>query len=265
MSIIQYILDDPVILPSGAFMLASHLFLFVVFKYLCPEGPWKQMPSFTAHQAVAFVAMIYQTYLGFLHFHDYRDIFGENAGGIYISQFCVGSMLVWDIPVGLVSDGMGDMIMHVHHIGFFLMASVTMGYFSNGEHLGSAYAPFFFGIIELSSIPLQIVDLFHPKQKPWHAYMNQYPTLQSLNEICRVLFALLFVLTRMLAFPYFTVTSCITDFWKASQDRPEFSVPCKCVAVANTLFMLLQLYWGMLLIKQITKALGGGKKDKKED
>jgi hypothetical protein len=67
-------------------------------------------------------------------------------------------MLMWDIPVGFLSDGMGDPIMHVHHIGFFIVATIALGMYSNGIPIGSAYAPFFFGVIELSSIPLTIVD-----------------------------------------------------------------------------------------------------------
>ena len=67
-------------------------------------------------------------------------------------------MLLWDIPVGIMSDGMGDPIMHLHHIGFFVVATIALGVFSHGVPVGSAYAPFFFGVIELSSIPLVIVD-----------------------------------------------------------------------------------------------------------
>lgn len=95
--------------------------------------------------------------------------------------------------------------------------------------------------------------------------MNQYPTLQSLNEMCRILFALLFVIMRMLAFPYITATSCIPDFWQASRERPEVAAPCLGVVVANVLFTVLQLYWGVLLLKQIKKAILGGKKEKKKD
>ena len=67
-------------------------------------------------------------------------------------------MLLWDIPVGIMSDGMGDPIMHLHHVGFFVVATIALGVFSHGVPVGSAYAPFFFGVIELSSIPLVIVD-----------------------------------------------------------------------------------------------------------
>lgn len=66
--------------------------------------------------------------------------------------------MLWDIPVGLLSDGMGDPIMHCHHIGFFFVATIALGFYSEGVPLGSAYAPFFFGVIELSSVPLAIVD-----------------------------------------------------------------------------------------------------------
>ena len=67
-------------------------------------------------------------------------------------------MLLWDLPVGLVSDGLGDPVMHLHHIGAFIVAGISFGLFSNGVPIGSSYAPVFIGVIELSSIPLAIVD-----------------------------------------------------------------------------------------------------------
>jgi hypothetical protein len=67
-------------------------------------------------------------------------------------------MMIWDIPVGVVSDGMGDLIMHVHHVGTFIVSAIAFGLFSDGTPIGSAYIPFFLGIVELSSIPLAVVD-----------------------------------------------------------------------------------------------------------
>ena len=67
-------------------------------------------------------------------------------------------MMIWDIPVGVISDGMGDPIMHVHHLGTFIVSAIALGLFSDGTPIGSAYVPFFLGIVELSSIPLAIVD-----------------------------------------------------------------------------------------------------------
>lgn len=138
LSIINYILTDPVIVPYGAVILAVHVLLCLIFRYLCPDGPWKKLPSFTAHQVIAFVFMIYQTYLGLKYYH-IHGIFNINEGGLYMAEFSMASMLMWDIPVGLVSDGMGDPIMHLHHIGFFLVASICLGLFSDGVPIGSAY------------------------------------------------------------------------------------------------------------------------------
>lgn len=157
MGIIGDVLDDPVIIPAGATVLGIHILLFLLFKYVLPDGPWKKLPSFTAHQVVAFGMMVFHTFLGFKHFGD-TGLLNINEGGMFLARIAMGSMMLWDIPVGFVSDGMGDPIMHLHHIGFFVVSAITLGYLSDGIPLGSAYSPFFFGVVEVSSIPLAIVD-----------------------------------------------------------------------------------------------------------
>ncbi|KAI2492411.1 TLC domain-containing protein [Fragilaria crotonensis] len=260
--IIKSILNDPVIIPLGSSILAIHIVLFFLFKYVCPDGPWKVLPSFTAHQVIALVLMIYQTYLGFMYHRD-GGMMNVNQPGVFMARFSVASMMIWDIPVGVVSDGMGDLIMHVHHVGTFIVSAIALGLFSNGTPIGSAYVPFFLGIVELSSIPLAIVDVFHPKQKAWHAYLATSKSLQTINEISRVLFALLYVATRVLYFPYVMFTGVLPDCLSAANDHPEFVSPLYTVMLLGILFTMLQWYWGKLVIQQIIKALGGDAKTKK--
>lgn len=158
MSVIESILNDPVILPAGGTLLGIHIILCVLFKYVLPDGPWKKMPSFTAHQVIALTMMIIQTILGFKYFTE-PSLTTLNEDGLFLSRLAMGLMMLWDLPVGFVSDGMGDPIMIVHHICFFVVSAITLGYFSpDGSYIGSAYSPFFFGFVELSSIPLAIVD-----------------------------------------------------------------------------------------------------------
>jgi hypothetical protein len=190
-------------------------------------------------------------------------------------------MMLWDIPVGLLSDGMGDPIMHCHHIGFFIVATIALGFYSGGVSLGSAYAPFFFGVIELSSIPLTIVDgksylsleypmqthfltsvpsslkVFHPKQKAWHTYLSTSKTLEAINELSRVLFAVFYMITRMIYFPYVVATGVVPDSLATIKEHPEFAGPLWAIVVLAVLFTFLQLYWGTLIIRQIVKALSG--------
>ena len=183
--------------------------------------------------------------------------------GIYFGQLVIGGMLFWDIPTGFLSDGMGDPIMHVHHIGMFLVAGITVGVFTS-QPIGSCYAPFFFGVIEVSSIPLAIVDIFHPKRKAWYDYHVSIRTLVTINDISRGLFAVLFILIRAMYFPYVVLTQVLPDFWKqANKTTKENSTMTAgdtsalwAIMILSLLFSALQLYWGTMVVQQIVKALG---------
>merc|ERR1712086_315851 len=117
--------------------------------------------------------------------------------------------------------------------------------------VGTHVAPIFLGAIELSSIPLQIVDLFHPKKSPhWYKFVNDKSSTgsfselcSSLNEISRILFAILFLLVRGLYFPYMIATIATPDFYA------EGSLPSMILLVLCILFTLLQIYWAVLVLQ----------------
>ena len=158
--LLETIWKDPIIVPNGIKLLVAHFLLYGIFHFLLPQdGPWKRMPSFTAHQVIVVGLMLYQTILGFMYYKK-GSVFDINDGGIYMAQFCMSSMMLYDIPITtfFMKEASVDLLMHLHHVGFFFIAAIVMGIYSNGVHIGSDYAPFFFGIIELSSIPLAIVD-----------------------------------------------------------------------------------------------------------
>jgi hypothetical protein len=107
------------------------------------------------------------------------------------------------------------------------------------------------------------IQVFHPKQKAWHAYLATSKSLQSINEVSRVLFALLYVVTRVLYFPYVIFTGVLPDSLSAANDHPEFVSQLYAVMLLGILFTMLQWYWGKLVIQQILKALSGDAKTKK--
>jgi len=285
----------PLLLPYGFMCLRAHLGLYILFRYLLPvprtstsptttttttpvAPPWKQSPSLTAHRMVAFCAMIHWTYLGFRHIRsfDYNSDSTSNAtifipAGFDLAQVVMGALVCWDIPSSVVGgSGPTDLMMHLHHGGMLLVVScVLLG------KVGTHVAPIFLGVIEVSSIPLQLVDLFHPTKSPhWHKYINDndndndndttlstssspasaaatrfFPKVcATVNEISRILFALLFLVVRGLYFPYIVVTIAIPDFYA------EGSLSSTVLLIMSILFSLLQLYWATLVVGQIRKA-----------
>lgn len=278
------------LLPYGLTCLACHTLLWATFRYVLPSsGPWKASPNFTAHQVVALFLMIQWTYYGFFgkeeegevsNEHDLPIVLRPSPFGMKMAQRSMAALWIWDIPVSMLSSDMHsamDALMHAHHMGMLLVTCVVMGWLTFGtpseaypHPVGASLAPLFFGQIELSSIPLQIVDLFHPKKSSaWHQYLTDRPALAAINDACRQLFALLFLAVRGVYFPYLVFTIVIPEFWDAlgwsmMQDQSKYILPIVTILAFSIAFTLLQMYWGVLVLNQVYKALkGGGSKEKK--
>jgi hypothetical protein len=137
-------------------------------------------------------------------------------------------------------------------------------------HLPSAYYLFFFGVVELSSIPLAVVDFFHPqKGLPW--LLDDSSLLRTVNEISRVLFALLFLVVRALCFPYVVGLRLLPDVmetWRKQLILANDVAPLGVIVVSSVGLTLLQLYWATLIVKQLLKLISGrgdeNGKDKKK-
>lgn len=256
-----------------------------------PEGPWSEMPLYTAHQIVATTLMIVLAYFGvagwFFGSETGMDsandrIFGANADHTYDLLLAIGSgaILLWDIPTGFVSPPLRDVVMWLHHIGMFLVASTMAGTYCEGNQtIGYYYVPFFFGVIELSSVPLSIMDAFHPKYRHYYNWLNSMDDsrrkkiLHNCNEFCRVAFAITFLIFRGAYFPYVTFRGVIPDIREAYQSPPDTVPAHQCplwtgqfLIAAVSLFALLQAYWGLLVAKMVVKAIrGSDSSGKKED
>jgi hypothetical protein len=258
----------PLVLKSGIICLGNQFFLHAVFAFVLPDGPWTKLPSFTAQKVISLLLMIYISYEGFrIWFWELpattsteERIINVFDSGVQLGEVVFGFILLWDIPVRLATMSLHDNLMMVHHFGMLYIAGVVMGIFSNNEPRGTYYAPFFLGVIECSSIFLCYVDVFHPKYEHWYDFMKDLQgtvfgnVLSTLNEFCRVSFALSFLAFRFIYFPYVTFTSCLYDFWVVASKTSDVALYGVCML--NFLFSLLQLYWGQLVLKQLLKALG---------
>ena len=240
------------------------------------KGPWSIMPSFTAHQIVVIPVLFYLSIQGLRDFN-IREVIGATATTTtavervtspmhgHFSEFVLGMMFFWDIPTGLCTPALREVPMILHHIGMFMTAAISMGILSNGVPIFAYYAPFYFGIVEISSIPLIIVDIFHPKHKAWNMYLNSNERsgwIMKLNDTARPLFALLFILVRMVAFPYISIMGVLRDALHVTslpleQRNNVPNLPLYIIAFLNVAFSCLQFYWGTLLIRQIIKLLKG--------
>eukprot|EP00931_Biecheleriopsis_adriatica_P091383 TRINITY_DN65267_c0_g1_i1.p1 TRINITY_DN65267_c0_g1~~TRINITY_DN65267_c0_g1_i1.p1 ORF type:complete len:296 (-),score=32.24 TRINITY_DN65267_c0_g1_i1:39-926(-) len=243
----------------GGVCAAAQLIFYAGFAFLLPKGPWRNDPGFLAHQCVTLPLMLVMTLTGMQAWFapgDFSEaleerVFGRNATGEYLAQVAFGSMVMWDIPTGLLTKSLRKADMMAHH---FLMAFLA---FLACTPLFSCYIPFYFGVIELSSVPLAIVDIFHPSQL--QELTHKYRALRAINEVCRPCFALLFLLVRGLYFPYVMANYSLPDIWAMTRESESASQSLKygIVLVSAVALTCLQLYWASLVVKQVSKALKG--------
>lgn len=262
---------NPVVVYSGAGAVGAHVLLWLLFSYGLGEGPWRQQPGFTAHQAICLPLMLYLAYEGVrgwcfpaeelraIGLTPHGRVLTYHPLGHYLAQLVTGELIAWDIPCGLFVKALREPLMLAHHVGMAIVALTVVG--GMCDH----YAIFFFGFIEISGVPLSIVDVFHPKHKEWHAYERASPRLQAFNDAVRKAFALAYLSVRAVYFPYVIAAYTLPDMWGLAQlplaERGGRSAATfYAVGLLGVLFSALQMYWGYLVARQVYKVLFAPKK-----
>lgn len=284
----DYLPLSPLATQIGIACLVAQAAFTLIFRKILPDGPWTQLSAFTAHQVVALPLMFVLTYIGwrdwFFDPNKYDEgltatdrIFGYSNPNDIPLAVGSGAILLWDIPMGFISPPLRDPIMWAHHFGMFIVSSTMCGLFCKwGNMLGYYYGALYFGVIELSSILLTFIDIWHPKYVHYYKWLNAKHSddksialaklLKSVNEVARILFALSFLALRGMYFPYVSFRHAVPDLLVAYENPPD-GVPKWTgyfLAGMISLFALLQAYWGLLIAKQAKKALlGGDGKDEK--
>jgi len=114
---------------------------------------------------------------------------------------------------------------------------------------------------------IAVVDFFHPKH--FEALTKNNTILSKINEVARILFAILFILMRALYFPYVYATMLVPDIFNLLSKQPFVVNKQKAnmlwiILGSSTALTLLQLYWAKLVLTQVIKLLKSGGKNKKE-
>ena len=190
---------------TGGVCLAAQAWFTLLFARLLPDGPWRSQPAFAAHQAVALPLMILVSVLGCMawlapespHATPHERIYGPCAAGEQLAAVLLGGLVLWDIPLTSLPSIYSPAAMG-HHVVTSVLALLALRPYC------AYYAPFFAGVIEISSVPLVFVDLFHPKHL--QALAEASPALSALNGAARAAFAASFLVLRTACFPLVVFT-----------------------------------------------------------
>lgn len=179
----------------------------------------------------------------------------ERIPGLFDEFYLMPAMQLgyqaWSIPIGILYVGESKEMI-CHHLGVVLAGSC--GAFS---HFGFRYwLPFFFGVFELSSVPLAVMNMFnsHPEARKKHPI---------LNHVSRVSFVASFLYIRV---------------WKWLPVGPlymrnNFFLFLTAEFGATKLFLLLQflfgvylgylqMYWAVMVARLALRSIFGKKKKK---
>ena len=97
-------------------------------------------------------------------------------------------------------------LMFVHHL-----VVVLLSYLSISPPFFQYYCVFFFGVIEVSSAPMSLMDMCHPRNVGWSQLAQTNAVLKMFNSVSRAVFALTYMITRALYFPYVIVAWVVPD------------------------------------------------------
>jgi len=170
-------------------------------------------------------------------------VYGYDATSDFMISLLLGELVMWDIPMTFFPSLFSGASLG-HHVGMAVTAAIATRPFM------LYYVPFFAGVVEISSIPLQVVDVFHPKH---FIEWASHPLLARLNSACRVAFAVLFLITRSLYFPIVVFGQLLPDLWHVASRYKTETVWAAAAALLATGFTALQLYWSFLILKQLVK------------
>lgn len=261
-------LDATALLLTGAigaaFALSQATLAFLIAKFTPPL--WSQQAAFVAHQLIALPLMLYVAALGSVAWFSPREagtvedrIFGHDPTGSRLAIVLLGALVLWDIPMTFHPSIYSAASMG-HHVGLAVLAVLSLYPFMQ------YYTPFFVGVVELSSVPLQVVDFFRPEH--FGRLLEGRPALGMLNTVARGTFTLSFIVVRTVWFPIVVFASVLPDLVSITRSSTQGSghvalaVAGICFSVA---FTALQWFWSWLLLKQVMKMLRGAARGDPQD
>lgn len=152
---------------------------------------------------------------------------------------------LWAVPVGLLMVNESTTML-IHHACVILIAGMscfcTAGY--------RYHCPFFYGLIEISSVPLSIMNMFKNNRK----WIENKP---SVYAAVRVTFAVAFLTTRVVMwipqmFDFLYIISLY--FWTC---QSPFCYAVNGVNFSNGIFLTcLQLFWASEIVKGLLMMTG---------
>lgn len=122
---------------------------------------------------------------------------------------------------------------------------------------GQSFAIYFYGIIELTNVPLTIVDIF----KYFPHLAKAYPLV---NDMARYSFAVSFFVLRLSLWPYFLYSLWVVCIHILFDPNPKYPSLTVMILIVSIILTYLQYFWGYKIVYFVIKTLGKSNSVNKE-
>ena len=137
-----------------------------------------------------------------------------------------------------------------HHVAVICVASVS-AFVTQGFRY---YTPYFYGLIEISSVPLSVVNSFKHNKHWIKAYPEAYTAV-------RMVFALSFLLVRVVLWtPIYWSFFALATMLLYSSESTLTKVILTLFNSSSLVLTMLQYYWATKIISAMVKATRPSKK-----
>ena len=154
---------------------------------------------------------------------------------------------LWALPIGYFFMNETQAMM-AHHLAVLCVGSIS-SFATNGFRY---HAPFFFGVIEISSVPLAIMNFCKDQEEITKAYCPKLPL------VVRPVFAVVFLMVRVVLWtPLIGDVLRLAGLLGMTCETGVCMVGIGSFALSAVFLTLLQFYWALLIVKGIRNALKG--------
>lgn len=217
----------------------------------CPQV-LQNTADYTAHSVVALALMLLLSGLGVWNWWvnpapivGAARILNVSTNGKWMAAVVLGCFALWDIPISIKVKGLRKPDVIAHHCVMTLIAAI--GCFL----LPMEYVVYYFGIVELSSVPL----IFYDQVSQWienaPAKESEEPhPLEKIQGNLGLVAGVAFTLVRVVSFTKVTMRNFLPDCMKAltsAVGAQKWAIQFLMLACGG--FTFLQWYWFSTMVK----------------
>lgn len=238
---------------AGVIGLSSQLLLGYLFS-LSKDRILREKPNLAAYYVVALALMLTVSWVGVVgwwlqpHGLTASDRLLKNVGEArWLASIILGMFLAWDIPGSILLKEKRNPVMLVHHITMAVIA------YLGATCIPMSYLFYYFGVAELSSIPLVIYDVLAQSYRACDDDDDdnkRRDMIKRLRDGFQVLAALLFTLVRVFSFTKVTILNFVPDVLAVLPTAGSTkALVLKFLLLSSLLFTALQIYWFSLIVR----------------